>query len=129
MTSKIINMVDKLKDAEDRMLESLFQSEPIADDGFSRRVVTRIRRRLWIRRLALPVAMLVGGAVAIKPLSQLVTAVSKLLAVVPQGVLDAPTSWLPQMEAVAFGASLTHMVVLGAMLLAAGLLGTRMLVD
>ena len=48
-------MAEKLKDAEDRLLESLFASEPIADDGFSRRVVTRIRRRIWVRRLALPV--------------------------------------------------------------------------
>ena len=129
MTSKIINMAERLKDAEDRMLESMFQSESIADDGFSRRVVSRIRRRLWIRRLALPVAMLLGGAVAIKPLSQLVTAASKLLSVIPQGLFEVPMSWLPQMESIVFGASIDQMVVLAAMLLAAGLLGTRMLVD
>ena len=69
-------MVEKLKDAEDRMLESMFQTRPIADDGFSRRVVTRIRRRLWVRRLTLPVAMLIGGAIAVEPLSQLVIAAS-----------------------------------------------------
>ena len=129
MTSKIINMAEKLKDAEDRFLESMFQSESIADDGFSRRVVSRIRRRLWIRRLALPVAMLLGGAVAIKPLSQLVTAASKLLTVIPEGLVELPTSWLPQMESVVFGASIAQMVVLAAMLLAAGLLGTRMLIE
>ena len=129
MTSKIINMAEKLKDAEDRMLESMFQSDPIEDDGFSRRVVSRIRRRLWIRRLALPLAMLFGGAIAVKPLSQLVTAASKLLTVVPEGLLEMPTSWLPQMEAIVFGASLSQMVVLAAMLLAAGLLGTRMLIE
>jgi hypothetical protein len=122
-------MAERLKDAEDRMLESMFQSESIADDGFSRRVVSRIRRRLWIRRLALPVAMLLGGAVAIKPLSQLVTAASKLLSVIPQGLFEVPMSWLPQMESIVFGASIDQMVVLAAMLLAAGLLGTRMLVD
>ena len=122
-------MVERLKDAEDRMLESMFQSESIADDGFSRRVVSRIRRRLWIRRLALPVAMLLGGAIAIKPLSQLVTAASKLLTVIPQGLFEVPMSWLPQMESMVFGASIAQMVVLAAMLLAAGLLGTRMLVE
>lgn len=122
-------MVERLKDAEDRMLESMFQSESIADDGFSRRVVSRIRRRLWIRRLALPVAMLLGGAVAIKPLSQLLTAASKLLTVIPQGLFEVPMSWLPQMESIVFGASIGQMVVLAAMLLAAGLLGTRMLVE
>jgi len=129
LISKIINMAEKLKDAEDRLLEAMFQSEQIADDGFSRRVVTQIRRRLWIKRLALPVAMLIGGVIAVKPAAQLVTAASKLLTVVPQGMLDVPTDWIPQMQSVAFGATLVQMVVLGAMLLAAGLLGTRMLVE
>jgi len=122
-------MVERLKDAEDRLLESMFQSEPIADDGFSNRIVTRIRRRLWIRRLTLPVAILVGGLIAVKPASQLVIAASKLLTVVPQGLLEIPTTWIPQMQTVVFGASVMQMVVLGAMLLAAGLLGTRMLIE
>ena len=129
MTSKIINMAEKLKDAEDRLLESMFQSEQIADDGFSHRVVTHIRRRLWVQRLALPVAMLIGGAIAIKPITQLVIAASKLLTVVPQSVRDVPMDWIPQMQSVAFGATLTQTVVLGAMLLAAGVLGMRMLVE
>jgi hypothetical protein len=122
-------MVEKLKDAEDRLLEAMFRSEPIPDDGFSGRVVTRIRRDIWVRRLALPVAMLIGGAFAVKPASQLLLAGSKLLTVVPQGLLDVPAGWIPQMETVVFGASLTQTVILGAMLLAAGLLGTRMLVE
>ncbi len=129
MTSKIINMAEKLKDAEDRMLESMFQSEPIEDDGFSKRVVLRIRRRLWVRRLALPVATVIGGAVSLKPLSELVIAAAKLLTVMPERLFEVPTAWLPQMESVVFGASLTQMVVLAAMLLAAGLLGTRMLIE
>ena len=122
-------MVEKLQDAEDRLLEAMFRSEPIPDDGFSGRVVTRIRRGIWVRRLALPVAMLIGGAFAVKPASQLLVAGSKLLTVVPQGLLDVPAGWIPQMETVVFGASLTQTVILGAMLLAAGLLGTRMLVE
>ena len=129
MTSKIINMVEKLKDAEDRFLESIFQSESIADDGFSQRVVTRIRRRIWLRRLALPVAVLVGGLIAVKPAWQLVSAASKLLSTVPEGVFETPASWIPQMQTVVFGASLLQLVVIGGMLLAAGLLGTRMLVE
>ena len=122
-------MAERLKDAEDRLLESVFRSEPIADDGFSQRVVTRIRRRIWLRRLALPVAVLVGGAIAIKPAWQLLAAASKLLRTVPDGVLEAPASWIPQMQTVVFGASLLQLVVIGGMLLAAGLLGTRMLVE
>ena len=90
MTSKIINMADKLMDAQDRLLESMFKSEPIPDDGFSHRIVNRIRRRIWVRRLALPIAMLVGVVIAIKPASQLAVAASKLLTVVPQDVLLLP---------------------------------------
>ena len=41
MTSKIINMADKLMDAEDQLLEAMFKSEPIADDGFSKKVTKR----------------------------------------------------------------------------------------
>ena len=122
-------MADKQRDAEDRWLESMFQSEPIADDGFSRRVVARIRRQLWVRRLALPVAMLIGGAIAIKPVSQLLTAASKLLTAVPEELFQAPANLLPQMEAAVFGVSLVQIVVLGAMMLGAGVLGTRMLVE
>jgi hypothetical protein len=122
-------MVEKLKDAEDKLLESMFAAEPIADDGFSRRVVTRIRRRLWVRRLALPVAMLVGGAIAIKPLSELVVAASKLLAVVPQGLVEAPVSWLPEVQGVAIGASVMQTLVFGTVLLAVGFFGSRLILD
>jgi len=117
LTSKIINMAEKLKDAEDRLLESLLQSTPIADDGFSRRVVTQIRRRLWVRRLALPLAIVVGGAISIKPATQIMIAASKLMTVVPQGMFEMPATWIPQIQ----------IVVLGAMLLAAAMLGIRML--
>ncbi len=110
-------MAEKLKDAEDRLLESLLQSAPIADDGFSHRVVTQIRRRLWVRRLALPLAIFVGGAIAIKPATQIMIAASKLMTVVPQGIFEMPATWIPQIQ----------IVVLGAMLLAAGMLGIRML--
>ena len=112
-------MVDKLKDAEDRLFESMFQSEPIADDGFSDRIVTRIRRRVWLRRLALPVAIVVGGAVAAKPVSELALAASKLLTVLPQDVIALPMDWVPQIQ----------LVVVGAMLLAAGGLGMRLIED
>ena len=119
MTSKIINMAEKLKDAEDRLLESMFAAEPVADDGFSDRVVVRIRRRLWIRRLALPVAMIVGGGIAAKPLAELGLAASKLLTVIPQDLIAVPVGWLPQIQ----------LVVIGALLLGAVSLGMRMIED
>jgi hypothetical protein len=119
LTSKIINMAERLKDAEDRLLESMFAAEPIADDGFSNRVVSRVRRRLWIRRLALPVATIIGGAVAAKPAAQIGVAVGKLLTVMPQDLLAVPAGWLPQFQ----------LVVIGALLLGAVSLGMRMIED
>lgn len=119
MTSKIINMVNKLRDAEDRLLDSLFHSEPIADGGFSRRVVAGIRRRIWVRRLSLPFAILIGGSIAAKPALELASVAGNLLAVVPQGLLEAPAAWVPQVQT----------VVLGALLLVAVVLGMQMLED
>lgn len=120
-------MVEKLKDAEDRLLESMFAAEPIADDGFSQRIVTHIRRQIWVRRLALPAAMLVGGLVAFKPAMQLVTVSSTLLGVVPREFLEIPASVLPQVESATFGMPLIPMIVVSAMVVVAGILGTRLL--
>ncbi len=127
MTSKIINMAEKLKDAEDRLLESIFAAKPIADDGFSQRIVAHIRRRIWVRRLAIPVAVLVGGLVAFKPAMQLVAVSSTLLSVVPREILEVPASVLPQVEGATLGMPLMQMIVLSAMVVVAGILGTRLL--
>ncbi len=90
-------MADKIKDAEDRLLESMFRSEPIDDDGFSDRIITRIRRRLWLRRLALPIAMLTGAAIAIKPLFQVVAVFSTLTESVPRYSFAMPEVILAQL--------------------------------
>jgi hypothetical protein len=129
LTSKIINMAEKFKDAEDRLLESMFAAESIEDDGFSRRVVTHIRRRLWIRRLALPVAMVIGGAIAVKPASDLIIAASKLLTVVPKNLVEAPASWLPEVQGVAIGAPVMQTLVFGSLLLVVALVGSRIILD
>jgi len=102
----MINMTDKLKDPEDHLLEVMFRSEPTADDGFSRRVVARIRRRIWLRRLALPTAILIGGSIAVKPGLQFGTAASKLLSVLQQGFLEIPSPWIPPMQTFVLGAML-----------------------
>lgn len=112
-------MAERMKDAEDRLLESMFASTPIVDDGFSAQVVSRIRRRLWLRRLALPVAGLIGGAIAIKPLSALVTIVTGLAMLLPQELVGAAADFIPQAQT----------IVLGAMLLAVFLVGLRSLED
>ena len=97
MTSKIINMAEKIQDAEDRLLESLLRSESIEDAGFSKRIVARIRRGIWLRRLALPVAMLLGGGIAVKPLLQLGSIVSVLSDSLPGKPLALPETMLAQL--------------------------------
>ncbi len=117
MTSKIINMAEINKDAEDRRLEALLRAEPIADEGFSRGIVRRIRRRLWIRRITLPGAAAIGAAIAVKPLAALVTMLFDFARALPVDVVQQTTAWLPPLP----------MIVLGAMLLVVMLLGLRMI--
>jgi hypothetical protein len=119
LKSKIINMAEKIKDAEDRLLESLFDSGPVAADGFSVRVVRKISRRLWLRRLTLPIAAVIGGAIAYKPLTGLVAALSNLSSLIPEAAINSAASSVPQLPT----------VVLGAVLLAVGLVGMRMIED
>ena len=112
-------MAERIKDEQDRLLESMFASEPVADDGFSVRVVKRVRRRIWMRRLTLPIATLVGALVAFKPLTQLVMVLAGLVQLIPRDVLDVGAIVVPQL----------YMLVLGAMLLATCLVGLRMIED
>lgn len=97
-------MVERSKDSEDRALEALFASEPIADDGFAKRVVRRVRRRIWVRRLALPTAVAFGALVAAKPAVVLVQSFGSTAAALSNelpvagalGALDLPglSTWL-----------------------------------
>ena len=106
MTSKVINMADKTSDAEDRLLESLFRVEPITDGGFSARVVSRIRRRVWFRRLAVPVAAVIGGAIAIQPATELIAILVQLFGLVPEEIVALPLKFLPQFQLVVLGGML-----------------------
>ncbi len=110
-------MADKTSDAVDRLLVSVLEAEPIADDGFSNRIVSQIRRRIWVNRLALPVAILIGAAFALKPALLLVEALLPLLNVVPLELASVPMQFLPQIE----------LIVMGGMAFAAGLVLLRML--
>lgn len=105
-------MRDKAKDAEDRLLEVMFRSVPMADDGFSRRVVARIRRRIWLRRLVLPAAALVGGSIAARPVLELVSGTTKLLSVVSQAFAMVPVPWIPPLQVVILGAVLLMAMML-----------------
>ena len=119
MTSKIINMAEHSKDEKDRLLESMFESAPIADDGFSVAVVKKVRRRVWVRRLALPVATLVGLLVGFKPLVTLVTTVANLAKLVPLDAVAIPGLTIPQVP----------ILVLGALLFASCMVGLRVIED
>lgn len=109
-------MADKIKDNEDKILESMFRSDPVADNGFSARVMTRLNRRIWIRRLALPTAFVVGGVVALKPLSQLVVTFSKFLTFIPTS-FGLSVDSIPQAST----------ILLGGLALAAMMMVTKML--
>lgn len=110
-------MADKTSDAVDRLLASAFEAAPIADDGFSDGIVSTIRRRIWINRLALPVAILVGVAFALKPALQFVGALLPLLNVMPVELASVPMQFLPQIQ----------LIVMGGMAFAAGVMLLKML--
>jgi uncharacterized membrane protein YdbT with pleckstrin-like domain len=112
-------MAERIKDAEDRLLESMFASPPIADDGFSVRVLRKVNRRLWLRRLTLPIAAIIGGIIAIKPLAGLVVLLSSLSSLIPADIINMASNSIPQFQT----------VVLGAILLAVCLVSTRFLED
>lgn len=112
-------MAKKIQDADDQLLTSLFHTEPIADDGFSDRIVRRLRRRLWVRRLSMPIAVLIGGLVAFKPAAALVAVLYKMLLQLPQEMLATLNQWVPQ----------PHLIVSGILLLAVAMLGLQMLED
>ncbi len=115
MVSKIINMADRLKDEEDKKLESLFRSDSISDDGFSGRVVSRVRRRMWVRRLSLPIAFVIAIAIGAKPLLQLAEIIPGLLRSIPVeavGIDRLPIGGLPQMSTIIMGAALLATVMM-----------------
>ena len=119
MTSKIINMAERIKDNEDRLLESMFASEPIADNGFSEQIVRRVRRKLFARRLTLPFAALIGGALAYKPLTGLVSTLYQVLQQLPGDVVGSAANSLPSIQ----------LIVTGGLILVAAILSMNMLED
>ena len=115
-------MAERMKDEADTALESLFGSDSVRDDGFSLRVVARVRRQMWVRRLSLPIAFVIGIAISAKPLMQLANALPSLLGAVPVSGIG-----IEQLSISSFPQSTT--ILLGAMLLGAILMASRMLED
>ena len=111
-------MAERLQDEADKMLESLFRSEPVRDDGFSVNVVKRVRRKMWIQRLSMPVAIAIGAAIAAKPLVQLATAIPNIVTSVPTSVGSVANiegislASLPQTSTIILG-----LVLLGAIMM------------
>ena len=119
MTSNIINMAERNMDREDKLLTELFAPEPVADNGFSKRVMRRVRRQIWVDRLALPVAAVIGLALAINPLL-------KLFAIVPSVAAAMPFK-LPEFTGAP--AVDANMLIVGGVILVAGLFVTQLVED
>ena len=111
MTSKIINMAERIKDEQDRLLESMFQSAPIADNGFSSQIVRRVRRKLWIRRITLPLAVFLGGLVALQPIVALLKGLYQVLLSMPGNLVPSLEGSLPSLQLVVTGALVLFVVM------------------
>ena len=80
---------------EEVRLSELFEAltPPLDDGGFSASVSWRIRRRVWLRRAVLGTAAVVGGVLALGPLSELSILLSGLPALLSEGLVTVATSW------------------------------------
>ena len=103
-------MVDRIKNKEELRLEAMFRSDPLPDIDFSAKVMTRVRRQIWTRRLIMPVAILLGGLIAFKPASELLITLSKVMNVLPASLTNIsmdipsiPVESLPQVSTYLIG--------------------------
>ncbi len=119
MTSKIINMAEHMKDEQDRLLESMFASAPIADAGFSAKVMRRVRRKMMVRMLSLPIAVLIGGVIAFKPISAILGIAYQLFLQLPDEFVASTVASLPTVQ----------IVVTGGLVLCAAIFSLSMLED
>ena len=80
---------------EESRLSELFEAltPPLENEGFSANVVRRIRRRVWLRRVVLGTAVVVGGVLAFGPLSELSVLVSGVPALLSEGLVTVATNW------------------------------------
>jgi hypothetical protein len=113
-------MAERIKDKEDLKLESMFRSEPLADDGFSAKIVSRVRHQMWIRRLSLPAGIGVGAAIAAKPVLQLAGIAPNLLNSVAGGLVSLDKislGGLPQASTIILGATLVMAIMFASRIL------------
>jgi len=113
-------MAERLKDKEDLKLELIFRSDTVPDDGFSVKVVSRVRRRIWIRRLSMPVAIALGAVVGAKPLLGFASAVPGLVNSLfgsSISIGQLPVYDIPRLSTLLFGATLLMAVLLASRIL------------
>ena len=104
-------MAEHMKDAQDRMLESMFESTSIADDGFSAAVIRRVRRKMLLRRLILPLAILIGGVIAFKPLTSIMAFAHQLLLQLPDELVGSVVASLPTLQLLVTGGLILSVAV------------------
>ena len=80
---------------EKTRLSELFETltPPLEDEGFSALVVRRIARRRRVRRAVLGTAVVVGGMLALGPLSELSVLLSEVPVLLSEGLMTVATSW------------------------------------
>lgn len=71
-------MREPMPEDEDKRLELLLRelAAPVADEGFTARVMTRVAQRAWRRRVLLTVSGAIGAAFALGPLLQVLNVAS-----------------------------------------------------
>jgi hypothetical protein len=71
-------MREPMPEDEDKRLEMMFRelAAPVADDGFSARVMTRVSQTAWRRRVLLTVSGAIGAAFAVSPVLTLLNLAS-----------------------------------------------------
>lgn len=72
-------MREPMPEDEDKRLELMLRelAAPVADDGFTARVMTRVSHSAWRRRVLLAVAGAIGAAFALGPLLQVLNLASR----------------------------------------------------
>ena len=80
---------------EEGRLSELFETltPPLENEGFSALVLRRIGRRRRVRRAVLGTAVVVGGMLALGPLSELSVLISGLPILLSEGLVTVATSW------------------------------------
>ena len=80
---------------EESRLSELFETlaPPLENEGFSALVLRRIGRRQRVRRAVLGTAVVVGGMLALGPLSELSVLISGLPILLSEGLVTVATSW------------------------------------